>query len=36
MGKTNDFDLDLKVKEGTKKGVQPAITSVILCSLGCN
>lgn len=35
MGKTNDFDLDLKVKEGTKNGVKPAITSVIACTGGC-
>lgn len=35
MGKTNEFDLDLKVKAGAKEGIEPRITSKIACTMGC-
>ncbi|WP_125152329.1 gallidermin/nisin family lantibiotic [Clostridium rectalis] len=35
MGKLNDFDLDLKVKETTKKGVEPTWKSKSFCTPGC-
>ena len=35
MAKINDFDLDLKVKEGSTAGKQARITSISLCTPGC-